>query len=84
MLIPSYFSIAKIEQSNIHLLLQCSPHLLLSQLIEKLMGKSLSGIESLLWWIYHDLREEVEEQCICFGENGFPLSLFYLWEFVVI
>jgi hypothetical protein len=60
MLIASNFSIAKIEQSNIHLLLQCSSHLLLSQLIEKLMGESLSCIESLLWWIDHDLREEVE------------------------
>lgn len=61
MLIASNLSITEVKQPNIHLFLKCSTHLLLPQFIEKLMGEGLGCVESLLWWIDHDLGEKVEE-----------------------
>jgi|688.fasta_scaffold1698084_1 hypothetical protein len=84
MLVSSNFSIAKIEQSNIHLFLKSSSHFFLSKFIKELMSERLCCIKPLLGRIDHDLREEIKQQWICFREYRFPLSLLDFGEFIII
>lgn len=42
---------------------------MLPEFVEVLVGESLGGSESLLGGVQHDLRDQVDEEGVGFGEN---------------
>ena len=59
MFLPSDLVATEGEQVQSELLVDLSIDLFLPQLIEELVGECLSGIQSLLGRVYHDLADEV-------------------------
>lgn len=60
MLVATHLPVAEVEQTHSQLLLQLPAHLLLSQLVVKLVGQGLSCIQPLLWRVDHHLTQEVQ------------------------
>lgn len=68
-LVASYLAVAEVEETDAQLLLDLLAHLLLPQLVEELVGQGLRRVESLLWSVYHELREQVQQQRVGFRED---------------
>lgn len=84
MLISTYFAIAEVKQPHIQLLLKSATHFLLPQLIVELVAQRLGSIQALFGRVYHQLRDEIEKQGVCLGEELLPLSFLHFGELVIV